>query len=70
MRVKGVTATVIKTGLNGFTRQAVIDRDLGIVDNATRMSSLVVRIEDPYGLTNQQPAIKFGTYVQAQKGAM
>ncbi|GAA70945.1 MULTISPECIES: efflux RND transporter periplasmic adaptor subunit [unclassified Pseudoalteromonas] len=63
-RVKGVTATVIKTGLNGFTRQAVIDRDLGIVDNATRMSSLVVRIEDPYGLVNQQPAIKFGTYVQ------
>jgi len=63
-RVKGVIATVIKTGLNGFTRQAVIDRDLGIVDNATRMSSLVVRIEDPYGLTNQQPAIKFGTYVQ------
>ncbi|MFP3351331.1 efflux RND transporter periplasmic adaptor subunit [Pseudoalteromonas sp. SIMBA_153] len=63
-RVKGVTATVIRTGLNGFTRQAVIDRDLGIVDNATRMSSLVVRIEDPYGLTNQQPAIKFGTYVQ------
>ncbi|QBJ64206.1 efflux RND transporter periplasmic adaptor subunit [Pseudoalteromonas sp. DL-6] len=63
-RVKGITATVIKTGLNGFTRQAVIDRDLGIVDNATRMSSLVVRIEDPYGLTNQQPAIKFGTYVQ------
>ena len=63
-RVKGVTATVIKTGLNGFTRQALIDRDLGIVDNATRMSSLVIRIEDPYGLTNQQPAIKFGTYVQ------
>ena len=63
-RVKGITATVIKTGLNGFTRQAEVDRDLGIVDNATRMSSLVIRIEDPYGLTNQQPAIKFGTYVQ------
>ena len=63
-RVKGVKATVIKTGLNGFTRQAAIDRDLGIVDNATRMSSLVIRIEDPYGLTNQEPAIKFGTYVQ------
>ena len=46
-RVKGVTATVIKTGLN-----------------ATRMSSLVVRIDDPYGLVNKQPAIKFGTYVQ------
>ena len=46
-RVKGVAATVIKTGLN-----------------ATRMSSLVVRIDDPYGLVNKQPAIKFGTYVQ------
>ena len=28
------------------------------------MSSLVVRIDDPYGLVNKQPAIKFGTYVQ------
>ncbi|MEM5549191.1 efflux RND transporter periplasmic adaptor subunit [Pseudoalteromonas neustonica] len=63
-RVKGITATVIKTGLHGFTRQAVIDRDLGVIDNATRMSSLVVRIDDPYGLTNKQPAIKFGSYVQ------
>ena len=63
-RVKGITATVIKTGLHGFTREAVIDRDLGVVDNATRMSSLVVRIEDPYGLVNKQHAIKYGSYVQ------
>ncbi|WP_277053805.1 efflux RND transporter periplasmic adaptor subunit [Pseudoalteromonas marina] len=63
-RIKGVTATVIQKGLNSFTREGVIDRDLGIVDNATRMSSLVVRIEDPYGLENKQPAIKFGSYVQ------
>ena len=63
-RVKGITATVIKTGLHGFTREAVVDRDLGVVDNATRMSSLVVRIEDPYGLVNKQQAIKYGSYVQ------
>lgn len=63
-RIKGITATVIQKGLNSFTREGVIDRDLGIVDNATRMSSLVVRIEDPYGLENKQPAIKFGSYVQ------
>lgn len=63
-RIKGITATVIQKGLNSFTREGVIDRDLGIVDNATRMSSLVVRIEDPYGLKNKQPAIKFGSYVQ------
>ena len=63
-RIKGITATVIQKGLNSFTREGVVDRDLGIVDNATRMSSLVVRIEDPYGLKNKQPAIKFGSYVQ------
>lgn len=70
-RIKGITATIIQKDLNSFTREGVIDRDLGIVDNATRMSSLVVRIEDPYGLKNIQPAIKFGSYVQVNfAGAM
>lgn len=70
-RIKGITATIIQKGLNSFTREGVIDRDLGIVDNATCMSSLVVRIEDPYGLKNIQPAIKFGSYVQVNfAGAM
>jgi len=70
-RIKGITATIIQKGPNSFTREGVIDRDLGIVDNATRMSSLVVRIEDPYGLKNIQPAIKFGSYVQVNfAGAM
>ena len=70
-RIKGITATIIQKGLNSFTREGVIDRDLGIVDNATRMSSLVVRIEDPYGLKTKQPAIKFGSYVQVNfAGAM
>jgi RND family efflux transporter MFP subunit len=63
-RIKGITATVVQKGLNGFTREGVIDRDLGVVDSATRMSSLVVRIDDPYGLKNQQPTMKFGSYVQ------
>lgn len=70
-RIKGIKATVIQKGLNSFTREGVIDRDLGIVDNATRMSSLVVRINDPYGLKTKQPAIKFGSYVQVNfAGAM
>ncbi|BDF96070.1 membrane protein [Pseudoalteromonas sp. KAN5] len=70
-RVKGIKATVMKTGLHGFSREAKIDRDLGVVDNATRMSSLVVRIDDPYGLINKQHAIKYGTYVQVNfAGAM
>lgn len=70
-RVKGIKATVMRTGINGFSREAKIDRDLGVIDNATRMSSLVVRIDDPYGLVNKQHPIKYGTYVQVSfAGAM
>ncbi|KZN37420.1 membrane protein [Pseudoalteromonas luteoviolacea S2607] len=64
--VSGIEATLSQKGLNGFTRQAYIHRDLGVVDQQTRMNNLVVRIDDPYGLTNNAPAIKFGTYVQVQ----
>lgn len=63
-RVSGLAATVYQRGVNAFTREAVIDRDLGTVDQQTRMNNLVVRINDPYGLTTRQPAIKYGTYVQ------
>ncbi|MBQ4834465.1 efflux RND transporter periplasmic adaptor subunit [Pseudoalteromonas sp. MMG010] len=70
-RVKGITATIVTKGLNSFTRQGAIDRDLGVVDSATRMSSLVVRINDPYGLKSDLPPIKFGSYVQVNfKGAV
>ncbi|KZN44256.1 efflux RND transporter periplasmic adaptor subunit [Pseudoalteromonas luteoviolacea] len=64
--VSGIEATLSQKGINGFTRQASIHRDLGVVDQQTRMNNLVVRIDDPYGLTNNAPAIKFGTYVQVQ----
>lgn len=67
-RVSGITATIKQNGLNAFTRQAYIHRDLGVVDNDTRMVNLVVRIEDPYGLENGQPEIKFGSYVQVSFG--
>ncbi len=63
-RLKGVKATIVNKGLNSFTREAEIDRDLGVVDNATRMSNLVVRVDDPYGLKHDVQAIKFGAYVQ------
>ncbi|MFY8274548.1 efflux RND transporter periplasmic adaptor subunit [Pseudoalteromonas sp. SSDWG2] len=64
--VSGISATVTQEGLAGFTRQATIDRDLGIVDSATRMSNLVVRVDDPYGMRSTQPKVKFGSYVQVQ----
>lgn len=70
-RLKGLKATVASKGLNSFSREAVIDRDLGIVDNATRMSNLVVRVNDPYGLKGDLPPLKFGSYVQVNfAGAM
>ncbi|OUL56206.1 efflux RND transporter periplasmic adaptor subunit [Pseudoalteromonas ulvae] len=63
-QIKGIKATVSQKGLANITREAFIARDLGIIDSATRMSNLVVRIEDPYGLTSDVPPLKFGSYVE------
>ncbi|QTL36385.1 efflux RND transporter periplasmic adaptor subunit [Pseudoalteromonas viridis] len=62
--ISGTKATLFNKGVNGFTREAQIHRDLGTVDTETRMSNLVVRIDDPYALNSDQPKVKFGTYVQ------
>jgi len=62
--ISGIAATVSQRGLNSFKREAIISRDLGVVDSETRMSNLVVRIEDPYGLVNDLAVIKFGSYVE------
>ncbi|RDV24241.1 efflux RND transporter periplasmic adaptor subunit [Alteromonas aestuariivivens] len=43
-------------------RKATIHRDLGMVDQATRMIYLVARINDPYSLRSSEPATRFGTY--------
>ncbi|MFC3093404.1 efflux RND transporter periplasmic adaptor subunit [Alteromonas sediminis] len=45
------------------TIDAVLHRDLGIVDESTRMTHFVARIEDPYALKSQKPVVKFGSYV-------
>jgi multidrug efflux system membrane fusion protein len=57
-------ATISTKGYNKITREGKISRDLGIIDQSTRMSQLIVRIEDPYGLTSSLPALKFGHYVE------
>lgn len=46
------------------SREGMVHRNLGVVDQNTRMQHLVIRIEDPYGLKSDLPSIKFGTYVQ------
>ena len=42
---------------------ATINRDAGLIDTDTRMTHLILRIDDPYGLRNNTPKVKFGTYV-------
>lgn len=57
-------AIVIHKGNHTFSRKGQISRDLGIVDQNTRMSQLVIRVEDPYSLKTNAPALKFGSYVE------
>ncbi|MBL4630534.1 MAG: efflux RND transporter periplasmic adaptor subunit [Paraglaciecola sp.] len=57
-------AAISTKGYNAITREGKITRDLGIIDQSTHMSHLVVRIEDPYGLNSSLPALKFGHYVE------
>jgi multidrug efflux system membrane fusion protein len=57
-------ANISTKGYNAITREGKITRDLGIIDQSTRMSQLVVKIEDPYGLKSSLPQLKFGHYVE------
>ncbi|MFA3791396.1 efflux RND transporter periplasmic adaptor subunit [Aliiglaciecola sp. SL4] len=57
-------AVVIVKGVNTFSRAGKVVRDTGVIDQATRMSHIVVQIDDPYGLKSQVPALKFGSYVE------
>lgn len=57
-------ATVVSKGFNAISRQGKVVRDLGMIDSATRMSNVVVRVTDPYSLNGNQPALKFGSYVE------
>ncbi len=57
-------AIIVNKGSKPFTRIGYISRDLGVIDQATRMSQLVVRVEDPYGIKTGAPALKFGSYVE------
>lgn len=62
--VTGQQAQVITRGRNAISRTGVIARDLGVVDEATRMTNLVVRIEDPYSIDSDEAILKFGNYVE------
>ncbi len=64
--LKGVKATVIEKSVRSIERKGFIARDIGIVNTNTRMLNLIVQIDDPYGVKSNQPALKFGSYVQVR----
>jgi RND family efflux transporter MFP subunit len=57
-------AKISTKAYNAIVREGKVTRDLGIIDQSTRMSQLVVRIEDPYSLKSSLPPLKFGHYVE------
>jgi RND family efflux transporter MFP subunit len=65
-QLHGNAASLISRGNQTFAREATISRDLGVVDQSTRMGQLVVRIEDPYSLKTNAHKMPFGTYVEVE----
>ncbi|GLT18314.1 membrane protein [Vibrio zhanjiangensis] len=61
-----VIAKVIREGVVTVEREGNIERDLGVIDSATRMTSLVVKVNDPYALVSNEAPLKFGSYVEVQ----
>jgi len=59
----GLEANVATEGRYSLSRPATIVRDLGLIDTDTRMSNIVVRIEDPYSMKSNLPKLMFGHYV-------
>lgn len=64
--IAGLRATIKTSGQTPVTRQGTITRDLGVVDQRTRMSHIVVEINDPYSMNTAGPEVKFGEYVDVQ----
>lgn len=64
--IQSTPAMVTSQGRAKIQREAFINRNLGLVDQDTRMQHLVIRIEDPYGLSSNQASLKFGTYVEVK----
>ncbi|NOI18939.1 efflux RND transporter periplasmic adaptor subunit [Vibrio coralliilyticus] len=62
----GISAKVVQRGIIDAKREGVIERDLGVVDSATRMINMVVRVDDPYAIESDASPLKFGSYVEVQ----
>jgi RND family efflux transporter MFP subunit len=64
--LENTVANVSTLGRTNTVREGIVHRNLGVVDQNTRMQHLVVRVEDPYGLESNLPSIKFGTFAEVK----
>ncbi|WP_371193889.1 efflux RND transporter periplasmic adaptor subunit [Glaciecola sp. SC05] len=62
--MNGNEAVVTTKDRAPIVRAGFVSRDLGVLDEATRMLHLVIRIDDPYSLNSDAPTLKFGSYVE------
>lgn len=62
--MQGNEATVSSKERSPIQRAGFVSRDLGVLDEATRMLHLVIRVDDPYSLKSKAPVLKFGSYVE------
>ncbi|OFI34393.1 efflux RND transporter periplasmic adaptor subunit [Alteromonas lipolytica] len=56
--------TQVNRSDDAITRIGMLNRETGLVDADTRMTHLVARIDDPYGLKTDAPVLRFGSYVK------
>ena len=60
----GLPATLTVSGPDSNIRRGIIRHDTGTVDEDTRMSHVVVQVDDPYALKGNVGPLPFGSFVQ------
>lgn len=63
-QLEGIQASLTRNGTSPIHREGTVVRDLGIVEQSTRMMHVVVRLDDPYGISSPKPTLPFGSYVE------
>ncbi len=64
--LENTEALVSTQGNNSVQRMGMVNRNLGLVNQDTRMQHVVIRIDDPYGIENGLSTLKFGSYVKVR----
>jgi RND family efflux transporter MFP subunit len=59
----GVPVTIEAKNLRGVTREGYIRHDLGVVDEDTRMTHLLIELDVPFAVTSDALPLQFGSYV-------